>query len=269
MNYLKQLLKVMLWPVIFITGQFFIKYLFVSFYNSQHIIGYRKMFPNLSDVDIVKTLKYQTELNNYLNSKAFIITLITFIIFGIIFILKNKNYQKENSKINLKNIISIALLGIFISLFYNIFIYNINNVIHITNNYYISSVPLIILILTSGIMGPILEELLFRGIVYNKLLTFNNHKQACIITSVIFSLMHYPNIINMIYTFILSFILIYLYDKYKTLKAPIILHISVNTTINLFLPLILKNNIFYNYVLLLISLVVIMYISLKNANKCS
>ena len=111
--------------------------------------------------------------------------------------------------------------------------------------------------------------MLFRGIVYNKLLTFNNHKRACITTSVIFSLMHYPNIINMIYTFILSFILIYLYDKYKTLKAPIILHISVNTTINLFLPLILKNNIFYNYVLLLISLVVIMYISLKNANKCS
>lgn len=267
MSYIRKLLKVLLWPVIFIAGQFFIKYLFVSFYNSQNIISYRKMFPNLSDVDIVKTLKYQTELNNYLNTKALIITLITFIIFGVVFILKNKSYQKEHSKLNLRIIISIALLGIFISLFYNIFIYSINNSIHITDNYYISSVPLVILIITSGIMGPILEELLFRGIVYNKLLTFNDHKKACIITSIMFSIMHYPNIINIIYTFILSFILIYLYDKYKSLKAPIILHIAVNTTINLFLPILLINNIFINYVLQLISLLGIFIIVIKYCCK--
>lgn len=263
MSYIRKLLKVLLWPVIFIAGQFFIKYLFVSFYNSQNIISYRKMFPDLSDVDIIKTLKYQTELNNYLNTKAFIITLITFIVFGLVFIFKNKSYHKDHSKLNLKSIILISLLGIFISLFYNIFIYNINNVIHITNNYYISSIPLFILILTSGIMGPILEELLFRGIVYNKLLTFNDHKKACIITSIIFSIMHYPNIINMLYTFILSFILIYLYDKYKSLKAPIIMHILVNTTINLFLPILLINNIFVNYILQLISLLCIFIIVIK------
>ena len=52
-----------------------------------------------------------------------------------------------------------------------------------------------------GIMGPILEEYLFRGIVYNELKTFESKKNATILASLIFALVH-TNYINMIYAFL-------------------------------------------------------------------
>ena len=58
----------------------------------------------------------------------------------------------------------------------------------------------------------------------------------------------------MIYTFFLSFIMIYLYDKYKTLKAPITFHIGINTTMNILIYALVKDNIVVNSLLLLISL---------------
>ena len=82
---------------------------------------------------------------------------------------------------------------------------------------------------------------------------------SIILCSVIFALFH-TNIINAIYAFGVSFILIYLYEKYKTLKAPIIMHIALNTTIILMVNLIVKNYIFFNLYLLLVSALVLLYL---------
>ena len=217
---MKKILHVILWPLIFILGQFFIQNIYITSFNSQNIDIYRKMFPGFSLIEIASTSQYKTDLLNYMNSHALLITTITFIVFGIVFLILIKPYKKNeiNTDINIKTIILIILSGISISIFYNTLVYFINSVIHITDDYIISDIPLFILILTTGIMGPILEELLFRGIVYNRLKIYLSHKKSVIITSILFSIMHLPNIINVIYTFFLSFILIYLYDKYKSLK---------------------------------------------------
>ena len=66
-----------------------------------------------------------------------------------------------------------------------------------------------------------------------------------------------PNIINGVYAFIVSFMLIYLYEKYKTLKAPILMHIFLNITIILLLPLIIKNYIAFNLYLLTVSTLIL------------
>ena len=192
-------------------------------------------------------------------------TLISFIIFGLIFLVLIKRYKKNSVNFNLKNIIFIIILALSISIFYNTFIYLINNNIHITDNYNKSDISIIILILTTGIMGPILEELLFRGIVYNRLLTFANHKKAIIFTSLLFSIMHMPDIITVIYTFLLSIIMIYLYNKFKTIKASIIFHIFINITIIFLVNLLILNNIIVNVILFILSMVM-MLISLKTIN---
>lgn len=261
MKYLKELLKVFFWPVIFITGQFFIKYLFVIMYNNSKISYYQTLFPNFSDIEIINSIKYESGLNDYLNSNIFLITIVTFVFFGIIFVLKNKD-NNFSKKLNINIVIIIILLGIFISIFYNTLVYIINGVIHVTNNFNKNNVDIYILILSTGILGPILEELLFRGIVYNKLLKFNNHKNAVIITSVIFSIMHFPNIINMFYTFLLSFLLLYLTDKYK-LFSSIILHVTINTTIVLFINFLILNNIFINTLILLFSIFSLVFLLKK------
>ena len=256
MNYIKKILSVVFFPVVFLAGEFFIQYIFVAIFNSRNLIKFRELYPNMNDIDIIRTYDYKNALSNYLNDKALLIVIITFIVFAFIFIktLKKMNISNIKNRINNLDYINIFILGFFISIFFNTFIYTLNSVVHITDTYKVSSIPLIVTLISSGIIGPILEELLFRGIVYNKLLTFNNHKKAYIITSIMFSIMHFPNIITMIYTFILSFIMIYLYDKYKSLQAPIIFHIAINTTILVLIYLLVKNNIVVNALLLLISL---------------
>ena len=72
-----------------------------------------------------------------------------------------------------------------------------------------------------------------------------------------FGLFH-SDIINAIYAFGVSFVLIYLYEKYKTLKAPILMHMFLNTTIILMLNLIIKNFIIFNVYLLVLSIVVLL-----------
>ena len=254
---MKKILHVILWPIIFILGQFFIQSLFITSFNSHNVDTYKRLFPSFTDLEIIETSQYKTDLLNFMNSHALLITTIMFIIFGIIFLILIKPYKKNeiNTDINIKTIILIILSGISISIFYNTLVYFINSVIHITDDYIISDIPLFTLILTTGIMGPILEELLFRGIVYNRLKIYLSHKKSVIITSILFSIMHLPNIINVIYTFFLSFILIYLYDRYKLLKISILFHIIINITVIFLVHFLIQNNIMLNTFLFIISLI--------------
>ena len=245
-------------------GQIFIKYPFVAYFNSNYIKTLKKSYPLLSNVELNKKLItmmnkaiYQQKLNDYLSSKAVLITLITFIIFGFIFYKIYSKYKEKGKQIPISNLI---ILGVFISLFYNILIFNINNVIHITDNYVLSDVGIIVLILTTGIMGPILEELLFRGIVFNRLRKVTSKNKSIVIASLLFAIFHLPNVVNCIYAYLLSFVLIKVYEKYKTIKAPILIHCACNITTNLYLYFLLKNIFILNYGFMIISMFGIIYI---------
>ena len=227
-KYIKNIFKVLIWPILFMIGQFLIQYIFVAVFNNKE----QGNLSNSEFLKYIKTEEYINKLNNYINSKALIIIFLTMIIFIPI------------------------TFGITISLIYNITLYNLNNVLHFTNIFELSKLPIIVQLISSGICGPILEELIFRGIVYNKLKTFNKPMTAIILTSVIFGLIH-TNIINGIYAFGVSFILIYLYENYKTIKAPILMHIFLNSTIVLMLPLILKDYLVFNLYLLIVSILVL------------
>lgn len=260
-NYIIKILKVLIYPIILIIGEFLINYIFVAIFNSNE----KGSLNNSEFLKYIKTIEYQDKLNNYINSNALLITIITAIILIPIFYKIFKKYKKENS-FNLKGTILPISLGITISLIYNITIFNLNNLFHFTSNYEISSIPIIVQIICSGIIGPILEELVFRGIVYNKLKEFNKPMTSIILTSIIFGIIH-SDIINAIYGFGVSFILIYLYEKYKTLKAPILMHMSLNITIILMLRLIIMNFIPFNLYLLIISIIILLFLKKICINK--
>ena len=63
----------------------------------------------------------------------------------------------------------------------------------------------------------------------------------------------------MVYAFLIGLVLIFVYEKYKTLKAPIILHIAANTTNILFLRLIVTGNIYVNGILLIVMIIGFIY----------
>lgn len=256
LKYIKNIFKVLIWPIVFAIGQFIIQYIFVAIFNSKE----KGTMTNSEFLEYITTLKYQERLNNYINSKSLIIILITIIIFLPILYKITKKYKNKND-FKLKDVIIPIILGVTISLIYNITIFELNNIFNFTNNFEVSTIPIITQLICSGICGPILEELLFRGIVYNKLKVFNKRSVAIILTSIIFAIFH-TDIINAIFAFIVSFILIYIYEKYKTLKAPIILHISLNTTIILMLNLIVKNYIIFNIYLLIVSIIILLILKI-------
>ena len=252
MKYIKNIVKLLIYPLIFIIGQFLIQYVFVAIFNNKE----KGNLSNTEFLEYIKTDEYIAKLNNYVNDKTIFILIITMVIFIPLFYKLYKKYSVKND-FKFKNIFIPIILGITISLIYNITLYNLNSVINFTDIFELSSLSLIVQIISSGICGPIIEELIFRGIIYNKLKTFNKPMTAIILTSLIFSIIHF-NIIECIYTFGVSFILIYLYEKYKSLKAPIIMHMSLNITIILILPLIIKGFTIFNLYLLIVSVIVLL-----------
>lgn len=260
MKYIKNIINLLVYPLIFIVGQSLIQYIFVAIFNSKEKVN----LSNSEFLEYIKTDEYITKLNNYINNKAIFMIIITMIIFIPLFYMFYKKYKNENN-FKLKDTFIPIVFGMTISLIYNISLYNLNQYIHFTNIFELNSLPLIVQIVSSGICGPIIEELIFRGIIYNKLKTSNKPMTSIILTSVIFSIVHF-NIIECIYTFGISFILIYLYEKYKTLKAPIIMHMALNITIILILPLIAKGFIIFNTYLLIVSIIVLLVLrkTLKN-----
>lgn len=252
LQYIKNILKVLIWPIIFMIGSFIVKYIFVAIYNSDK----KGNMSNSSFLEYIKTIEYQKGLNKFIDSKTIIISLIIFAIFLPIFLSIYKKYIAK-TKFKIKNIFIPILFGISISLIYNILFSNINNLMHFTSNYDDNKVNIYILILTSGIIGPILEELLFRGIVYNKLKEFNKPMKSIILTSIIFSIFHF-DLLNIILAFSVSFIFIYLYEKYKSIKYPIIMHIVLNITSIVFIRYIIRINTHIYNLIFIMSLVVLL-----------
>ena len=116
------------------------------------------------------------------------------------------------------------MLGSSISIIYNMILYRLN-----LYTYNISNNILFLDILTSGIIGPIFEEVLFRvsfipkveGFIYNK-------KKVILVTSIIFAILHF-NILSGFIAFIIGIINGYIYIKTRDIIRISLVHISLNT----------------------------------------
>lgn len=237
-------LKVLIWPIIFMIGEFFIQYLFVAYFNF-------KYYSNIDLYSVINTIEYQNHLNNFISNNSLLIIIISSIIFIPVFYLIFRKYKE---KCQLNNIKYFIFIGIILSLTYNLYLSFIID-------YKVSKLPIVIQIISSGILGPILEELLFRGVVYNKLKKFNSIKKSMIITTIIFSIIHF-NIIDCIYTLFIGYILVYVYEKYKDIRYSIIIHISANIAVIL-LGLFINISIVLNIILFIICLFVIFLLWFK------
>ena len=85
----------------------------------------------------------------------------------------------------------------------------------------------IIMMVTIAIGAPLVEELLFRGVLFEELNRHASKKTTIFLTALIFGLYHF-NIIQSPNTFMMGLILAYVYNKTKSIKAPIIVHATNN-----------------------------------------
>ncbi len=84
-------------------------------------------------------------------------------------------------------------------------------------------------VLTAVLLGPIVEELIFRGLMYIRLKRMFGSGIAAFVTGLIFGVYHW-NLAQGIYAFLFSYATIFIYEKYKNIYAPIIMHIAANAT---------------------------------------
>lgn len=103
--------------------------------------------------------------------------------------------------------------------------------------------------------GPCMEELIFRGLVYKRIKRYTKSMTAVYISAIFFGVYHF-NLVQGIYGFALGVLLCYVYEKYKTILAPVLLHISANLTALVmdYLPVSedINNNIYLKILLMLL-----------------
>ncbi len=215
------------WLLYYLVVQFLIFSLFVFIYT---YIGY-------DTNDIV----------NIMNNSSIYITIIIALIFIPLLVF---NYKKNYKDDKLNSIYKFIILGFSLSLIYNFFGFYLDKLLN-TNLY--GDFNIIKTIIQTVILGPIIEEYLFRGIIYNGLKKNFNDKKSMIITSIVFAITH-TNIIQMIYAFLLNIILVKVYEKYKNINSCIIIHSMSNLTTTFITIFLVKNNLILNILIFLIGI---------------
>lgn len=82
-------------------------------------------------------------------------------------------------------------------------------------------------ILGLGILVPLVEELLYRGVVYGRLCDWVGLLPAAVISAVIFGGLH-MNLVQFVYTFFMGLFMVFLFEKTATLYGAVLGHIGAN-----------------------------------------
>lgn len=86
---------------------------------------------------------------------------------------------------------------------------------------------LVVELLGLGLIIPIAEEMVFRGLMYERLKEFLDFKWAAVLAALSFGTVH-GNLVQGIFSFFLGLLMIYIYERYHSLLAPILFHMVSN-----------------------------------------
>ncbi|RFU69242.1 CPBP family intramembrane metalloprotease [Peribacillus saganii] len=92
----------------------------------------------------------------------------------------------------------------------------------------IEQVPLVMVV--TSIVGPILEEIIFRKIIFGELYKRFNFFISALLSSIIFGIAHLELVHIILYS-AMGFTFAYLYVKTKRILVPIFAHVTMNTVV--------------------------------------
>ncbi|MDE7332599.1 MAG: CPBP family intramembrane metalloprotease [Lachnospiraceae bacterium] len=81
-----------------------------------------------------------------------------------------------------------------------------------------------------GIISPLAEEAVFRGLLYNRMKRCFNYKTALVFSSLLFGIYH-GNIVQAVYGSILGLLIAYFYEQYGSFAVPVLFHGVANVGI--------------------------------------
>lgn len=90
-----------------------------------------------------------------------------------------------------------------------------------------NGVGILVIFIVAVVGAPIVEELLFRGVLFEEIRNECSLKMTIFLTALVFGIYHF-NIIQTPNTFFMGLVLAYVYYKTGTIKSPIIIHATNN-----------------------------------------
>ncbi|MFA0816212.1 MAG: lysostaphin resistance A-like protein [Anaerofustis sp.] len=205
--------------------------------------------PNLSVDELKNSVINEATAQN---SKLMIaISVVVLIVMGILFLKKefrsfDQNYQNRIRPLEYLGTIGLSI-GVFIAVTIIIqILYSIFGNTALFSSYTDTMELLLqdkfwINLLSVGILAPISEELLFRGLIFNRMRYYMHENYAIVFSSLVFALMHAPTVIQIIYAFLLGCVLSYAYSKFENILVPILIHMVFNLSNFPFMTNALKN----------------------------
>ncbi len=139
---------------------------------------------------------------------------------------KENRYFKVNKKLNITDFITYFALIFWVNLFLNL----ISLAINIEGQKFIVQRPIYTDIIYAICIAPILEEVVFRGVLMTNLKKYGI-KTAIIISSLFFGISHY-NIYMVITAFFIGIVLACVAYKYS-LKYSVLMHVLMNIVANM------------------------------------
>lgn len=206
-------------------------------------------------------------LMEFTSENIVLILLITSVINILFFAFMLKRNNKLNIRLNfgeskIPYILSLILMGISFFMFSSGII-DMFDLTKYSDSYEtiinsLSSGGVIINIIAVGIIAPISEELMLRGVIYNNLKKYITPSFAILVQALLFGLMH-MNIIQSTYAVIAGLILGYIYEKSNSLFVSSIFHISFNISNHLFSVPLLSDLAGIPALMLVIGLILFIY----------
>lgn len=130
-----------------------------------------------------------------------------------------------------KDLFIIAAISLFVAISLNFFLKSLQDIFAIESYKEVEatqfSLPIWMGIFMYGILSPIAEEVVFRGLVYNRLRRQFGIGMAIIWSSVLFGLYH-GNMIQACYGFLLGLLMAVLYERYASFLVPLCIHSVAN-----------------------------------------
>ncbi len=181
-----------------------------------------------------KIMEYLLAANTQL---MLIIAVLTIVVAGYLFIRKEYKAfdRKFQNRIGFKGILASLTITVGFYMFVQICLIIATSVLDLSEvleDYnesigYLLSGNSIWDILAIGVLTPIAEELIFRGLAFNRMRLIMKENTAIIASSLLFAFMHMDPI-QVSYTLFLGVILAYAYTKYENILVPMLIHMIFN-----------------------------------------
>lgn len=180
----------------------------------------------------VITALVTSELMSHMMTMTLAAGVVTLLVFWIVFVIRKKKFTNEVClrKIPVKSILPIAVMAAGFNVITSVVVFMFPWPQSWMDSYAQNASAIdgsLMTWITAVLMAPVLEEIVFRGLMYTRLKKGLPAVGAAIITSLAFGLAH-GTLIWGIYTFVFSMVLIWIFEKFRSLTACILLHMAYN-----------------------------------------